>query len=166
MDQTVVSGLVTAAVLAFAVWRQMRGRTLRADRLWLMPVVITGISAIEIYPHAVFPKAFAFVIALALGAGFGVLRARLMRVEPLPATGEIRVKGSPVGMLLWVSLFALKKVLLPTPTAGHGADDAALWFALCTALSFAVGTVCARQATLYCLYRKAVAASPELPIAG
>jgi hypothetical protein len=147
----VVSTLVFIPVFAFVIWRQMRGRRFKVTTMWILPTILVGFCCFEIAPHLSWSRALAIGLALSLGTVVGLVRARVMHVEPLPETGEIHVKGTPLMLLVILVLFGAKRLFLPTTNAAP-ADLVAMTDLM---MAFAVGTIVVRTGTLYAVYFEA-----------
>jgi hypothetical protein len=115
--------LIPVLVLALVVRRSLRQRKLRAERLWIMPVVLllVGGASLAASPP-VTPLAIGVVVAsLALGAAAGWWRGRLTHITIDPETHDLTSRTSPIGVLLVFGLFmaryAVRMVELQHPAA-------------------------------------------------
>jgi hypothetical protein len=132
--------LLPIVVLALIVRRSLRARKLKAERLWIMPVLLlfVGGSALLASPPAGPVSIGAVAASLAAGALAGWWRGRLTHITIDPETHDLTSRTSPVGMLLVAGLFAvrygLRMVELDRPSALPGgaalATDALLVFAI------------------------------------
>ncbi|MDR3511316.1 MAG: DUF1453 family protein [Caulobacteraceae bacterium] len=134
--------LVPILVLVLVVRRSLRERKLKAERLWVMPVLLLfvgGSSLVNAPPQT--PLAIAVVaVGLALGAAAGWWRGRLTHITIDPATHELTSRTSPVGVLLVAGVYALRyglrMVELQHPNALPGGAsvvaDALMIFAIAT----------------------------------
>jgi hypothetical protein len=138
-------GPILVMVLVF--WRMRRatqGRPLKPNRLWIRPAILAVFALLAfIHPAPITPLTTAiFIASAAAGVGLGYLSARHQHLTLDPATGTITSKLSPIGMALFLAIFAFRYVVRlvveggqPRPF-GHPSSgvltytDAALLFAL------------------------------------
>lgn len=164
--------LFPVLIMALVLWRMRkasRGRPLKPSRLWIRPVILSVFAALAfIHPAPITPVSLAiFVSCIAAGIGLGYLSARHQQLTLDPASGAITSKLSPIGMALFLAIFASRYVVRlvieggqpPKPFAppSSGAllyTDAALLFAL--------GLVAA-QAWETWRRAKALTAAPKTP---
>ena len=135
-------------VMALVLWRMRRasqGRPLKPNRLWIRPAIL-GLFALLafIHPAPITPLTLAIFLAAAVaGVGLGYLSARHQHLTLDPETGAITSKLSPIGMALFLAIFASRYIVRlvveggqppkPFAQASSGAltyTDAALLFAL------------------------------------
>jgi hypothetical protein len=102
--------LVPLLILVMIVRRSLRERKLKAERLWIMPVLLLFVGASTLYASPpTTPIGFATVGAtLALGGLAGWWRGRLTHITIDPATHDLTSRTSPIGMLLVAGLFAAR----------------------------------------------------------
>ena len=141
---TVISLSIVAVVLFYRMRKAGKGRPLKPNRLWIRPailvVVATGVVCLQ--PPAITPVFLAIMAASAVvGVGVGYLLARHQHLTVDAATGAITSKLSPLGMALFIALFAMRYVVrfmavgTPDQAAAHSPQmllytDAALLFAV------------------------------------
>jgi NAD/NADP transhydrogenase beta subunit len=105
----VIPVAVFAVVMALR-WRRMsRARRLRLETLWILPALYLAIVGFTF--AAVPPSAATWgwsVLALAIGAGIGWYRGRMMRITVDPETHALSQQASPAAFLLLAALFLLK----------------------------------------------------------
>ena len=98
-----ITAVVIAVVMALR-WRRMsRVVPLKVERLWIVPALYAVIAVLTFAatpPRGVAGWGFCLV-ALALGAGLGWQRGKLMRITVDPATGTLNQTGSPAAMTSW-----------------------------------------------------------------
>lgn len=102
--------LLPALVLALVVRRSLRERKLKAERLWVMPVLLLFIAGASLYAT---PPTSPFAIgatlaAVVLGAIAGWWRGRLTHITIDPATHDLTSRTSPWGVLLIGGLYILR----------------------------------------------------------
>lgn len=134
--------LVPLLILVLVVRRSLRERRLKADRLWVMPVLLLFVGGADIYnapPRT--PLAIgAVAAALAVGAAVGWWRGRLTRIAVDPATHDLTSRASPIGVLLvgglYVARYALRMYSLQHPATVPGeaavVTDSLMVFAIAT----------------------------------
>ena len=143
--------LTPLLVLGLILWRGLRPRTLRVERMWIAPAVILlmfGMMLSQMPPPR--PTMIAAgLAALAVGAGAGWWRGRTTTITVDPQTHVLTSKVSPVGVLLLMGLFVARYALRDF-AQGHAA-----WMHLRPAeitevfLLFAVGLVCAQRLEMW-----------------
>lgn len=139
--------IIPVVVLALVVLRNVRARKLKIERLWIAPtilLVLAGAVLATQKPPSLM-MATIYVVALALGALAGWWRGRLTHITIDPATHELTSKASPVGMLLIMSLFLVRRVA-GSYAETHAADLHVSPLEVTDALLLlAVGLVCAQR---------------------
>jgi hypothetical protein len=99
-------------IVVIMIRRTQRPRTIRPERLWIMPTVV--ILAIGFYVYGAIrigpplhPFDWAVILATAaIGAALGALRAHLVRLRRHPDTGAIEATLSAWGLiiiLVWIA---------------------------------------------------------------
>jgi hypothetical protein len=151
--------LLPLLALVLIVRRSLRRRRLKAERLWVMPVLLLAIagSSLAASPPAASSAVAAVVAAAALGALAGWWRGRLTHIAVDPATHELTSRTSVVGALLVAGLFAvrygLRMIELQRPAAlpgGAGLATDAL-------MAFAVAMVAVQRLEMWLRSRRLVA---------
>ena len=121
-------------VVGLVMWRRLRGmqqgRKVRADRLWIRPAIVATILALVVITSPL-PNPTGLAICLAAAAAglvagyfFGMHQHFSRDVE----SGHVIVRTSPVGMILFFVLFALRfglRSFFLQPEAGAGGTWAA-----------------------------------------
>jgi hypothetical protein len=102
--------LLPALVLALVVRRSLRERKLKAERLWVMPVLLLLVAGSSLYstPPTTPWAIGAVLVAVALGAVAGWWRGRLTHITIDPATHDLTSRTSPLGVLLVGGLYILR----------------------------------------------------------
>ncbi|GAA0539038.1 hypothetical protein FHS83_003654 [Rhizomicrobium palustre] len=101
---------VFLGLLALRMVRNMRGRPLKPNKLWIRPVFLVVILALAmLHPPALTSLNLAIFAACAVvGAGLGYVLASHQTLSIDTATGTITSKTSVVGMALFLGLLALR----------------------------------------------------------
>jgi Protein of unknown function (DUF1453) len=138
--QQMLPYLLPVLLLVLVLRRSLRERKLKAERLWIMPVLVLAIGAMSLI--ASWPGTLLAVIvilaALLLGSTIGWWRGRLTHIAIDPTSHELTSRASPVGVLLIGAVFAARYALRvyevshPTSLPGGAAlgADALLVFAI------------------------------------
>jgi hypothetical protein len=110
MPQSYIPYLIAVFVLAMVVRRSLRGRRLRVDRLWVIPVLLLVAAVMTIVQAPPHEPSMILVLALAalMGAAIGWQRGRLTRINLDPDTGILTSQASPAAVILIVAVFALR----------------------------------------------------------
>ena len=141
------TALIPLVVLAFVLFRNIRGRRLRIERLWIPPLIVTLAAGLVLANSP--PPSMAGVLmdiaALAVGAGLGWWRARTAVFTIDPETHEITSKVSVVGLLILVGIFALRFGLRSVLTADSSMLHVSAAEATDSVLLLAVGLVSAQR---------------------
>jgi hypothetical protein len=142
--------IVMLVALALVIRRNMRGRRLRVEALWVLPVIMVVLAGFVLAAEPMPPLALAAGLALAplVGAAVGWQRGRFTVIELDPTTHSFTSRASPAGMIfvavLFVARFGLRAYVAQTahnPALTVAATDALLLFA--------VGLVCAQRVEMW-----------------
>jgi hypothetical protein len=138
--------VLIAALVAWRLVRQSRGRPLRPSRLWVRPAMLALFLGLAfLHPAAVTPlSGLVFAAAAVLGVVLGYVLASHQQLAIDAATGTITSTTSPVGIALFVGLFAARyafRIIVtggqaPNPLVAHSDQvlmytDAGLVFVFC-----------------------------------
>lgn len=164
MQNHVISYVIMIAVLGLVVLRNMRGRKLRVQALWVLPAVMIGVTSYVLAnePMPSLPVIAGLALAVLVGAGVGWQRGRFTRIELDPGTRRFTSRASPAGLifvvLLFVVRFGLRAYVAQTqnnPAVTVAATDALLLFA--------VGLITAQRIEMWTRCRRMLAEAPEAP---
>lgn len=116
MPKELIPYIVPVLVLVLVGWRMvrnMRGRPIKPDRLWIRPAILSLFLLLAfLHPPAITALSLGlFVGAAVAGLGLGYLLASHQTLSIDQASGTITSKMSPVGMVLFLGLFAARFVL-------------------------------------------------------
>ncbi|UYY79043.1 CcdC protein domain-containing protein [Sphingomonas sp. R1] len=106
-----ITALVVGLILALRIRRMSKARPLTLERLWIIPSLYALLVA-SLFVQAQ-PSLGGWALcaaALAVGAGLGWQRGRLMHLLVDPATHQLNQKASIGGLLFIVVLIAVKMV--------------------------------------------------------
>jgi hypothetical protein len=155
-------------VMLIVFWRMRRasaGRPLKPNRLWIRPAILSLFALLAfIHPAPITPVSLAIFVAAAIaGVGLGYLSARHQHLTLDPASGAITSKLSPIGMALFLAIFAARYIVRliveggqPSQPFAHPSSGALLYTDV--ALLFALGLVAAQA---WEIWRRAKALEAE-----
>lgn len=120
MPQNYVAYLVMAVAIIFMIRRNLSSRRIRAETLWVFPVILIAIAALSISqnpPHDALGVAILAVGALG-GAVAGWYRGKFTRITLDAETGVLTGKGSAVGLML-ILVLLVARYAIRTWAASH-----------------------------------------------
>jgi hypothetical protein len=120
MPQNYVAYLVMAVAIIFMIRRNLASRRIRAETLWVFPVMLIAIAALTIYqnpPHTALGVAILAFGALA-GAVAGWYRGKFTHITLDTETGVLTGKGSAIGLMLILALL-VARYAIRTWAASH-----------------------------------------------
>ena len=110
MPQNYIAYLVMAVAIIFMIRRNLASRRIRAETLWVFPVILIAIAALAISqtpPHNALGIAILAVGAVA-GAVAGWYRGKFTHITLDAETGVLTGKGSAVGLMLILALLVAR----------------------------------------------------------
>src|SRR5580692_8983709 len=124
MDPAISQGLpyvIPLVIILVVVRRNLRGRKIRAERLWVYPtILIIGAVPVMLAEGPPTPiAALAMAAGLVLGGVVGWYRGRLTRITLDAETHELTSQASTAGMILIAAVFALRYGLRMLATPGQ-----------------------------------------------
>jgi hypothetical protein len=162
------TALIYVVAIALFVWRTARPQRMSVIRLWIMPIVLLGLTAFSIYanmyatalqgemPAPAWQIAIVLVIGAALGVPLGFLRGRHSEVKPTDRPGVMYVHSSPVIVIIWLLAFVARAALrayLP-----HAGSETMLGGDLL--LAFAMAAIITSYYAIYKKYQSAMQQAP------
>jgi hypothetical protein len=106
-----ITALIVGLILALRIRRMSKARPLTLERLWIVPTLYAVLVAALLLQAPPSLGGWALgAAALAIGAGLGWQRGKLMHLSVDPATHQLNQKASLGGLLFIVVLIALKLV--------------------------------------------------------
>lgn len=104
------SYLIPLLVIGLVILRNSRGRTLKVERLWISPAILTALTlaVFATNPPPGLLGAGVDILAAGLGALLGWWRGRASRFTIDPEPHVVTSRVSPIGMLLILGIFALR----------------------------------------------------------
>jgi hypothetical protein len=159
MPQSYIPYLVMAAVLVIVIRRSLRSRRIRVETLWIIPVLLIAIAAVTIGRDP--PRDTVGIAAVALaalaGAVAGWYRGKFTHVTLDEQTGELTGKGSVVGLVLILALFAGRYAVVAWARS-HPDQGATAVIAADSALVFGFATLIVSRLEIWLRCRKLMAA--------
>lgn len=107
------SYLIPLLVIGLVILRNSRARTLKVERLWISPAILTALT-LAVFATNPPPGLLGVgvdILAVGLGALLGWWRGRASRFTIDPETHVVTSRVSPIGMLLILGIFALRYIL-------------------------------------------------------
>lgn len=143
--------VIIAVVLGLRLRSMSRERPLKVGTLWVVPIIYLLLVGWMLFALPPTVAGWALVaVGIVIGAVLGWHRAKMIRIERNPETGELRQKASPLAMLLLVALIVLKmgaRVIFGETAATQAGSGAML---LTDAfIGFALGLLSATRLELY-----------------
>lgn len=116
--------VIVIAVLALRMRRRMQARPLKPSRLWIWPGILAVLLALTFLHPPVFTLLGIgiFAAAAVLGVGLGYLMSRHQHLTVDQETGTLTSKMSPIGMALFLLLFAGRFVVRMVVEGGQAPD--------------------------------------------
>jgi len=139
--QYVIPIVIIAVVMALR-WRRMsKARKLKVETLWVLPAIYAVIVALVFFsaPPTIAGWGWS-ALALAIGAGIGWYRGRMMRITVDPETHTLSQQASPAAFLLLIVLVVFRSAIREEVGGGNPASPAAL-LATDVAMAFALGLI-------------------------
>ncbi len=102
--------LIALPIIALVMWRNMRGRRLRLEALWVLPAILIAACVVSLMqtPPPSTGLLVAMVAVLPLGAVLGWLRGRMMRLSVDPETHLVTAQASPLAIVFILALVAFR----------------------------------------------------------
>jgi hypothetical protein len=100
-------------VFLVVILRNSRARSLKIERLWVLPAVYMAmlVSALYAEPPPVTVLSIAIlVLSFLIGAGIGWQRGRFTQVHIHPETGDLSSRASPIGLIFIFAIVAVRLV--------------------------------------------------------
>jgi hypothetical protein len=142
----VIPVVVIAVVMALR-WRRMsRARRLRLETLWILPAIYAVIVAFVFATAPPTPSGWAWsLLGLAVGAGIGWYRGRLMTIHVDPETHALSQQASPAAFLLLIVLVVARSAARQEMGGGYQAGHQGIGLATDIAMASALGLIAATR---------------------
>ncbi|MGZ3272256.1 MAG: hypothetical protein ACXU82_14450 [Caulobacteraceae bacterium] len=114
MPQSYIPYLVMAVALIFMIRRNLRSRVIRADTLWVFPLILLVIAALTLAlnPPRDALGVGALVLCALVGAVAGWYRGKFTHITLDADTGVLTGKGSVVGLVLILALYVGRQAVV------------------------------------------------------
>ncbi|MBV9357978.1 MAG: DUF1453 family protein [Chloroflexi bacterium] len=135
---------------------QLRRRKVSIKRLWVVPVVITGLSLFHLARNVPEEWSVWGLLAAAFIGGLviGFVRAQLVDIQHVdPRRGVLLVQSSLLGVLVWFAVF-VARVVLRQVVSRSGPDASTINLVTGCLLVLAAGSVLANAIWTYRLYAR------------
>lgn len=164
------TAIIYVLVIALFVWRIARPQRMSVTRLWLMPVILLGLTGFSVWasvqaatmlghaPAPMWQVTGVLIVGALLGIPLGFLRGRHSQVRLTERPGVMYVQSSPVIIIVWLAAFVARTVVrayLPHAQAGAELGGDGL-------LAFAMGALIT---SYYAIYKKYQAELQQAPSA-
>jgi hypothetical protein len=107
--QYILPIVIAGVILAFRARRMTQMRSLKIERLWIVPAIYLLLVAFLYIKGPPSPVGWAICVAmLIVGGAIGWQRGKLMEIHVDPETHAINQKGSYAAIVFLVVLFAVK----------------------------------------------------------
>jgi hypothetical protein len=139
--------IIPLLIGGLVILRNSRARSLKVERLWIMPVILIALTALTFVAQPLpRPSAIALeVAALIVGVALGWWRGRLTHITVNPDTHDLTSKASPIGMLLILGIFALRYALRSFGGEAAGMLHVSVFEITDALMLLAVGIVCTQR---------------------
>jgi hypothetical protein len=150
-------------VILLVIRRNLRGRKIRTERLWLLPaILVAGAIYLMIMEGPPSPiGALAMAAGLVLGGVVGWYRGRLTRITLNPETHELTSQASTAGMMLiavvFVARYALRMLAQPGQTVLPSSVHLNATLVTDVLMLFAVGLMTVQRTEMWLRCRKLLA---------
>ena len=135
---------------------QIRKRQVSVRRLWVVPVVVTALSLLQLARST--PEGWTIwgllVLCFLGGLVIGFARAQFLDIHKVdPERGILLVQSSLLGVLVWFAVF-VARVVLRQVVSRSGPDPSTINLLTACLLLLAAGTVVANAIWTYRLYAR------------
>lgn len=156
--QYAIPGMVLLVVLFIRLRSVGKARRLRLERLWILPAFYAAIVGFVFWsapPHGAIWLWCA--LALAMGAGLGWWRGKLMRVAVDPETHELSQTVSPAALIFIVALIAFRSGSRAMAVQMAGPGPSGLMAATDILMAFALGFITFQRVEIFLRARRMLA---------
>ncbi|MFT3727792.1 MAG: DUF1453 family protein [Terricaulis sp.] len=107
--QLLITGGVVLLLLLLRMSRMTKARPLKAERLWVVPLIFAAITALTLWQAPPSISDMPWLAGLAvLGAIVGWYRGKMMRITVDPQTHALSQAASPFAMLFLIAVLGMR----------------------------------------------------------
>ena len=150
MMQYAIGAVVVLAVLALRLFRMRQARRLRLETLWIVPTIYLLFAAGMYYTFP--PTGLAWLMCaagLAVGAGIGWQRGKLMQIHVDPETHTLNQKASPAAFVFIAVLLLVRFGAKSMMEAGSYGPHVNTMLITDVLIAFALGLFAATRLEMY-----------------
>jgi membrane protein CcdC involved in cytochrome C biogenesis len=160
MPQNYIPYIVMAVAIIFMIRRNLRSRRIRAETLWVFPVILLAIAGLTVAQNP--PHDATGVAILAAGAVGGAVagwyRGKFTHISLDAETGELTGKGSAIGLIIILGLLVARYAIRTWATTHPDKGGIAIAVAD-AAFLFGFATLIVSRLEMWLRCRKLMAAS-------
>jgi len=126
VTQSLISVLIAALVVFRFAQRELKERVVKANTLWIRPVILLAITVwlivltLSVDPSGTPEMIVALIAGIVLGAVTGLLIVANTSFRPADVPNAVRVQGSRITFAIWIGAFAIR--FIARFVVPHGAD--------------------------------------------
>ena len=119
-----VTALIIVGVLALRLRRMTKSQPLKLERLWIMPGIFLVLTVMTFSQFPVHGLDLLWLgLVLAVGAGIGWYRGKMVHITVDPATHDLNMKASPAALIflavLVVARLGIRSLMTAEASAWH-----------------------------------------------
>ena len=145
-----ITAVVIGIVLFFRIRRMSKDQPLKLERLWILPTLYAVFMGVMYW---FFPPTGLIwlycLLALALGAGAGWWRGRMMRISVDPETHALNHRPSPAAVLFIFALIAIRAGARQMAAAGEASLHLNAMAITDVLIAFALGLIVTQRLEMY-----------------
>lgn len=105
---SLIMGVLVFGFIAWIIIQQITTQRYTVRRLWTIPVILAVVTYVNLKPDVLNDQMDMLVIGVAgvIGCGLGLVRGMVNKVNVDYATGELIVRGSILGLAMWLVFIA------------------------------------------------------------
>ena len=144
--------LVFLGIVVLLVLSQLRESRMKVSRMWIVPALMIFLSygSLTKLPFNSLFNIALLLAALGVGMALGVVGEAFKKISFDKAAGEIIVKGTPIGVLIWIGAIVFERYVQDFLKQSKGIVTPQLLPA--TLLVLSLSAVIARRVYLYWKY--------------
>jgi NAD/NADP transhydrogenase beta subunit len=156
---TILPILIIAGVFAYRMRSMSKERPLKTSTMWIVPAVLLAMAVALFWAAPPPAMGWALIAAgVAIGAGIGWYRGKMIAIRRDPETGALTQKASPLALLLIAGVVIIKiagkQYMGATDAASPGSPAMIMTDAV---LGFGIGLLTATRVEMYLRVRRILA---------